>query len=52
MKKIDSVQMVRNIRDQQNKDTYNKSRQEIIDYFRGKAKQITKKLELMDLKKR
>lgn len=51
MKKINAVQMVRNIRDQQNKDTFNKSHQEIIDYFRGKAKKITKKVEIAELSK-
>lgn len=40
MKKIDAVEIVRNIRDKQNKDTWGKSPEEIIDYFRRKARKI------------
>ena len=43
MKKINAVEMVRNIRDKQNKDTAGKSPQEMIDYFRKKAEKIAEK---------
>ena len=52
MKKIDAVKMVRNIRDNQNTDTAGKSPQEIIDYFRRKAKEITEKVEVAELSER
>jgi len=42
MTKIDAVAMVREIRDKQNKDTFGKSPQEIIEYFRKKASEISK----------
>ena len=43
MKKIDTVKMVRNIRDKQNRETSGKSSGEIIDYFRRKARKIAEK---------
>ena len=52
MKKIDAVKMVRNIRDNQNTDTAGKSPQEIIDYFRRKAKEIAEKVEVEELSER
>ncbi|MGH7885767.1 MAG: hypothetical protein ACRENO_08750 [Thermodesulfobacteriota bacterium] len=45
MKKIDSIEMVRNIRDKQNKDITGKSAKEIIDYFRKKAKKSCREVE-------
>ncbi len=45
MKKIDAVDIVRSIRDQQSKDTLGKTPQEIIAYFRDKAGNISKKTE-------
>jgi len=52
MKKIDAIQMVRKIRDQQNKDTSKKTQKEIIDYFRKKAMKFDKKVETDQLNKR
>jgi hypothetical protein len=52
MKKINAVEMVRSIRDQQSKDTLGKTHQEIIAYFRSKAGKITKKMEKEELSKR
>ncbi len=52
MKKIDAVEMVRNIRDKQNKDTSGKSPQEIIDYFRRKAREIAEKVGAAELSER
>jgi hypothetical protein len=52
MKKIDTVQIVRNIRDRQNKDIKDKSPQEIIDYFRKKAIKINKNVETTQLSMR
>lgn len=43
MKKIDAVEMVRNIRDKQNKAISGKSPQEIIEYFRRRAAEISEK---------
>lgn len=51
MKKIDAVEMVRNIRDKQNKDTSGKSPQEIVDYFRRKAEEFAKKAGTAELSK-
>lgn len=51
MKKIKTVQMVRNIRDHQNNDIKNKSPQEIIEYFRKKATKIDKNAEATKLSK-
>ena len=47
MKKIDAVKMVRNIRDKQNADTAGKSPQEIIDYFRRKAGEVSAQIEAL-----
>ena len=52
MKKIDSVEMVRKIRDKQNRDNTGKSPREIIEYFRGKAKKITEKAGTEELSER
>lgn len=52
MKKIDTIKMVRKIRDKQSKDTVGKSTEEIIDYFRKKAGEISKKEERLELNKR
>ena len=52
MKKIDSVEMVRNIRDRQNKEISGKSPQEIIDYFRRKAGKIVEKVGAEELSQR
>ncbi len=52
MKKIDTVKMVRNIRDKQNTDTAGKSPQEIIDYFRRKAGEISAQVEAFQLTER
>lgn len=52
MKKIDTVQIVRDIRDKQNIDIKDKSPQEIIDYFRKKATKIDKISEITQLSKR
>ncbi len=49
MKKIDALKMVRNIRDKQNADTAGKSPQEIIDYFRRKAREVAAKTEAPEL---
>jgi len=46
MKKIDTIAMIRSIRDQQNKDTLGKSPQETIIYYRNKAACFTKKKKL------
>lgn len=45
MKKIDAIEMVRNIRDKHSAETAGKSPQEIIDYFRKKAAKIVKEVE-------
>ncbi|MBN1294967.1 MAG: hypothetical protein JXB48_24235 [Candidatus Latescibacteria bacterium] len=50
MKKIDTIKMVRNIRDKQYKEISGKSSEEIIDYFSKKAKKITEKEEAEELK--
>jgi hypothetical protein len=52
MKKTDAVELVRNIRDKQNKDTSDKSPQEIIDYFRKKAAKIAEKIGTDELSER
>jgi len=52
MKKIDAVEMVRNIRDKQNKDISGKSPNEIIDYFRRKARKIAEKAGASELSER
>ncbi len=52
MKKIDAVEMVRNIRDKQSKEIAGKSSQEIINYFRRKAGRIIEKVETEELSKR
>lgn len=52
MKKINAVEMVRNIRDKQNQDTAGKSPKEIIEYFRNKAMQIAEKAEAEKLRER
>jgi len=52
MKKINAVEMVRNIRDKQNKDTAGMSPKEIIEYFQQKARQFTKKLGAKELSER
>ena len=52
MKKIDALKMVRNIRDKQNADTAGKSPQEIIDYFRRKAGEISAQVEAFQLTER
>ncbi len=49
MKKINAVEMVRNIRDKQNEDTSGKSPKEIIDYFRRKARKIAEKVGTAEL---
>ncbi|RMD91607.1 MAG: hypothetical protein D6814_18005 [Calditrichaeota bacterium] len=43
MKKIDAVAMVRNIRDKQSKELTGRSPQEIINYFRRKARNPAEK---------
>ncbi len=43
MEKIDVAKMVRQIRDRQSKDTDGKSAQEVIEYFRNKAKELQEK---------
>ncbi len=52
MKKIDTVKMVRNIRDKQNTDTAGKSPQEIIDYFRRKAGEVSAQVDTLQLTER
>ena len=52
MKKNDAVEMVRKIRDKQNKDTAGKSPKEIIDFFHRKAKQVDEKVRAVDLSER
>lgn len=42
MEKIDAVNMTREIRDKQSKEIEGKSTEEIIDYFRKKAKRFYK----------
>lgn len=49
MKKINAVEMVRNIRDKHHKTISGKSPQEIIEYFRRKAGEISKKEEVEEL---
>ena len=51
MKKIDAVEMVRHIRDQQNQDTSGKTPREMIDYFRNKAERIVEKAGTEELRK-
>ncbi len=52
MKKIDAVEIVRNIRDKQSKDTSGKSPKEIIEYFRKKAKKIAEKVGMEEVSER
>ena len=52
MKKIDALKMVRNIRDKQNSDTAGKSPQEIIDYFRRKAEEVSAQVDTLQLTER
>jgi len=52
MEKIDTILMVRKIRDTQSKEIANKSTQEIIKYFRKKASGINKKAENFVLNQR
>ena len=52
MKKIDTLKMVRNIRDKQNADTAGKSPQEIIDYFRRKAGEVAAQVKALQLTER
>lgn len=52
MKKINAVEMVRNICDKQNKDTAGKSPKQIIDYFRRKARQVTESIGTKELSER
>jgi len=52
MKRTDAVEMVRKIRDKQNKDTSGKSPQEIIAYFRKKAGELAKKTRTPELSER
>ncbi|MFQ5708374.1 MAG: hypothetical protein ACE5HO_13035 [bacterium] len=52
MKKIDAVEMVRNIRDKQSKDTTGSSPKEIIDYFRRKARKIAEQAQAPELSER
>lgn len=52
MEKISSVEMVRNIRDKQNKDISGLSPQEIIDYFRRRAGEIAEKAAAAELSER
>ena len=52
MKKINAVEMVRYIRDKQNKDTAGKSPQDIIEYFQKKARQITENVGAEELSER
>ena len=52
MKKIDAVEMVRKIRDKQNKDISGKSAKEIIDYFRKKAGELAKKAQTPEFSER
>ena len=52
MKRIDAVEMVRRIRDKQNKDTSGESPQEIVDYFRKKAGELAKKTQTPELSER
>ena len=49
MEKIDTVAMVRKIRDKQNKEIEGKSTAEIIKYFRSKAGKITQKAKIVKL---
>ncbi len=52
MKKIDTVEMVRNIRDKQSKDVSDKSPKEIINYFRRKAMEFAEKAGALEFHKR
>ena len=51
MKKIDAVQMVRDIRDRQSKEIQGKSPQEIVEYFHKKAATIDKTSKTAGLNK-
>jgi hypothetical protein len=50
MKKIDTVLMVRHIRDKQSKEISNKTHQEIIEYFREMASGLKEKVTNSQLK--
>jgi len=53
MKKIDAIQLVREIRDQQSKELAGKSTQEMIIYFHKKASTLLeKKKKALELNKR
>jgi hypothetical protein len=52
MKRIDAVQIVRAIRDRQNKAIKNKSSQEMIEYFRKKAAMFDKNSETTSISMR
>ena len=52
MKRIDALKMVRNIRDKQNTDIAGKSPQEIIDYFRRKAGEVSAQVDTLQLTER
>jgi hypothetical protein len=43
MKKIDTIKMVRKTRDKQGKEITGKTTQEVIDYYRKKARDLVKK---------
>lgn len=43
-KNIDTIKMVREIREKQYKEIENKSHKEIIEYFRKKAEKVNKKV--------
>jgi hypothetical protein len=52
MKKIDAVKIVRNIRDKHNIDIAGKSSEEMIDYFRKKARKIAEMARIEAFPKR
>jgi len=45
MKKIDTIKMVRKIRDKQGKEIAGKKTQDIIDYYRKKARDLAEKVD-------
>ncbi len=48
MEKIDTMQMVRKIRNHQLKETEHKSFQDIIRFFQEKARRFTKKVKKLE----
>jgi hypothetical protein len=52
MKKIDAITMVRKIRDKQSKEIAGKTTQDIINYYRKKASEITDKVDKFELYQR